>query len=191
MARDRDDDSDRRDDDDSFDRPRGRSDGSRVRSKVSGPAIGLIAVGVISLLMIALGIVQYPGIAAQIEAAKKQVDDDPKMPADQKEMTKKIFDSYGQALAYLPVQWVVAGLASVVVIVGGVKMKNLTSLAWARWASVLAMIPCVSGCCLLGLPIGIWALTVLAAPEVKAAFAGRSGAAGAADEQDDWGDGAR
>ncbi len=33
-----------------------------------------------------------------------------------------------------------------------------------------AMIPCVSPCCLLGLPLGIWALIVLVKPEVKAAF---------------------
>jgi hypothetical protein len=32
------------------------------------------------------------------------------------------------------------------------------------------MIPCISPCCLLGLPIGIWALVVLLKPEVKAAF---------------------
>jgi hypothetical protein len=37
-------------------------------------------------------------------------------------------------------------------------------------ASIIAMIPCVSPCCLLGLPIGIWALVVLMKPEVKSAF---------------------
>ena len=37
-------------------------------------------------------------------------------------------------------------------------------------ASILAMIPCLSPCCLIGLPIGIWALVILMKPEVKAAF---------------------
>lgn len=41
-----------------------------------------------------------------------------------------------------------------------------------RPAAILAMIPCVSPCCLLGLPLGIWALIVLLKPEVKAAFQG-------------------
>jgi hypothetical protein len=38
-------------------------------------------------------------------------------------------------------------------------------------ASILAMIPCfTSCCCLVGLPIGIYALVVLNKPEVKSAF---------------------
>jgi len=37
-------------------------------------------------------------------------------------------------------------------------------------ASIIAMIPCVSPCCCLGLPFGIWALVVLARPAVKSAF---------------------
>lgn len=36
--------------------------------------------------------------------------------------------------------------------------------------SILSMVPCVSPCCLLGLPVGIWALVVLNTPEVKQAF---------------------
>ena len=37
-------------------------------------------------------------------------------------------------------------------------------------ASILAVVPCVSPCCLVGLPIGIWALVVLSKPEVKSQF---------------------
>ena len=37
-------------------------------------------------------------------------------------------------------------------------------------ATIIAMVPCISPCCLVGLPIGIWALVVLMKPEVKAAF---------------------
>ena len=32
------------------------------------------------------------------------------------------------------------------------------------------MVPCISPCCLVGLPIGIWALVVLNKPEVKGSF---------------------
>ena len=32
------------------------------------------------------------------------------------------------------------------------------------------MVPCISPCCLLGLPFGIWALSVLNKPHVQAAF---------------------
>ena len=37
-------------------------------------------------------------------------------------------------------------------------------------AAVVALLPCVSPCCLVGLPIGIWALTTMNKPEVKDAF---------------------
>lgn len=67
----------------------------------------------------------------------------------------------------------VIGLAmSVVVFMGASKMKNAESYGLAMAAAIIAMVPCVSPCCLLGLPLGIWALVVLLKPEVKAAFQG-------------------
>jgi len=50
------------------------------------------------------------------------------------------------------------------------KMKKLENYGLAMTASILAMIPCLSPCCLIGLPIGIWAVVVLSKPEVKSAF---------------------
>lgn len=61
-------------------------------------------------------------------------------------------------------------LAAAVIIYGALKMKDLQSHPLAVAAAVVAMVPCVSPCCLLGLPVGIWALVVLLRPEVKAAF---------------------
>lgn len=57
-----------------------------------------------------------------------------------------------------------------VIIFGGIKMKKLQSYGLALTAAIIAMIPCISPCCILGLPFGIWALIVLMKPEVKAAF---------------------
>ncbi len=65
---------------------------------------------------------------------------------------------------------IVGSLIGIVIALGAVKMKNLQSYGLAMTASILAMIPCVSPCCLLGLPFGIWALVVLGRPEVKSAF---------------------
>jgi len=50
------------------------------------------------------------------------------------------------------------------------KMKNLESWGMAVAASILAMIPCISPCCLLGLPIGIWSCVVLFDDTVKSSF---------------------
>jgi hypothetical protein len=49
-------------------------------------------------------------------------------------------------------------------------MRKLESFGLCMTASILAMIPCLSPCCILGLPFGIWALVVLNKPEVKSAF---------------------
>jgi hypothetical protein len=54
---------------------------------------------------------------------------------------------------------------------GALRMMSLSSRGLAMFGSIVAMLPCVSGCCLVGLPVGIWCLVVLARPEVKAGFA--------------------
>ena len=60
----------------------------------------------------------------------------------------------------------------VVILMGALKMKRLESHGFAMAASILALVPCISPCCIVGLPIGIWSLVVLAKPEVKGAFHG-------------------
>jgi hypothetical protein len=65
----------------------------------------------------------------------------------------------------------IVGLAvSGLIVFGALRMKELRTYPLAMAATVVAMIPCLSPCCLLGLPVGIWALVVLLKPEVKAAF---------------------
>jgi hypothetical protein len=62
------------------------------------------------------------------------------------------------------------------VIFGGMKMRNLESHGMAMAGAICAMIPCIGpGCCTClptGIAAGIFALTVLNKPEVKAAFRG-------------------
>jgi hypothetical protein len=65
---------------------------------------------------------------------------------------------------------VIAIGVAVVILLGALKMKKLESFGLAMTAAILAMIPCLSPCCILGLPFGIWALVVLNKPEVKSAF---------------------
>ncbi len=59
---------------------------------------------------------------------------------------------------------------AIVIYVGAAKMKRLENYGFAMASSILAMVPCVSPCCILGLPFGIWSLVVLTKPDVKAAF---------------------
>jgi hypothetical protein len=58
-----------------------------------------------------------------------------------------------------------------VAIFGGLKMSKLESYTMA-WVGVIACaMPCTC-CCLIGLPVAIWAAIVLMNEEVKAAFVG-------------------
>ena len=61
-------------------------------------------------------------------------------------------------------------LVSAVVFIGAFQMRRLKSYALARAAAIMALIPCLGPCYLLGIPAGIWALVVLAKPEVREAF---------------------
>jgi hypothetical protein len=65
---------------------------------------------------------------------------------------------------------IISLVIGVVIILGGLKMKQLQSYGLAMTSAILAMIPCLSPCCLIGLPIGIWAIVVLNNAEVRAAF---------------------
>ncbi len=65
---------------------------------------------------------------------------------------------------------VLAMICQIVVIVGAVSMLKGQSYASAMAASVISVIPCLSACCVLGIPFGIWALVVLNDPGVKTAF---------------------
>jgi hypothetical protein len=65
---------------------------------------------------------------------------------------------------------VIGVIIGVVILLGALKMQKLQNYNFAMAAAIIAMIPCISPCCLLGLPAGIWALIVLMKPEVKAAF---------------------
>ncbi|MCA9106942.1 MAG: hypothetical protein KDA83_16090 [Planctomycetales bacterium] len=56
------------------------------------------------------------------------------------------------------------------VIYGSLQMMKCKSYGVSMAATIIAMIPCFSPCCLLGLPFGIWAIVVLSKPEVKSAF---------------------
>lgn len=60
-----------------------------------------------------------------------------------------------------------------VILLGGIRMRQVRGYGLALAASICAIIP-LNSCCCLGLPLGIWTLVVLMNPDVKAAFAANS-----------------
>jgi hypothetical protein len=135
--------------------------GGGIRARVSGPATGLLVTGILGIVaQVVVLILNLAGIGAG--AAQVQVNQ-PGAPFDASAMTAI------QGTAAI-VGAIIGSVIGIVIILGANKMKNLQSYGLAMASSILAMIPCVSPCCLLGLPIGIWAVVVLSNAEVKQAF---------------------
>lgn len=153
----------------------GRS--SAAAQKTSLPGIFLIVVGILNLLW--CGYLTFSGFmtrGANINEAMRQIEQDPakKMQAEQiQQMEKmgydpqKIVQAYGTGFMVLGV---VGMILSIITILGGVKMRTLDSYGLAVTGSVVAILPCMSTCCVLGIPFGIWALVVLLSQDVKSAF---------------------
>lgn len=123
--------------------------------QVSGPAIGLLVTGIIGAVfsvaaLISISIGTGLGTLWDYDFAEKYVN------------LYQGAAGMGSSLVGI--------LVAAFIIYAALKMKDLTQYGLAMAASILAMIPCISPCCLVGLPIGIWSLVILTKPEVKAAF---------------------
>jgi hypothetical protein len=122
--------------------------------QVNGPATGLIVVAILGALAQVASLIMNLAGASMLASSR--------MP---KEAWANMFSgTIGVASS------VIGLLMSVVVLLGALKMKKLENYGLAMAATIIAMVPCFSPCCLLGLPIGIWALVILLKPEVKSAF---------------------
>ncbi|MHB1036611.1 MAG: hypothetical protein ACYC35_17965 [Pirellulales bacterium] len=131
--------------------------------RVSGPAIALIVTGGLGIALQLLSLLSnLAGMAVRAPGAMPG-GMPPGMGQEQK-MMLMFSGTIGLVFGLI-------GLAiGAVVIMGALKMKRLENHGFAMAASILAMIPCISPCCLLGLPFGIWALVVLSDAQVKEAF---------------------
>ena len=124
-------------------------------TQVSNPSVGLLVTGVVGGIISLLGLILNAiGTSA--------------IPFVQDSLDKRYMELWegGAGIASSFIGIVVA----VFIIYAALKMKELTQYGLCMAASILAMIPCISPCCIIGLPIGIWCLVVLTKPEVKAAF---------------------
>ena len=53
---------------------------------------------------------------------------------------------------------------------GALQMKRMANFRHAKSAAMIACVPCLGPCCVLGIPFGAWGLTVLKRPEVWKSF---------------------
>jgi hypothetical protein len=142
--------------------------GGDARDRLGGPAIALMVTAILGILAqigsVLLMPVQLKMQEAQMQTAVQQKQITQEQADQQMQITKMFGGTIGVAVS------IVGILIGILIFVGALKMKSAQSYGLAMTSSILAMIPCLSPCCLLGLPFGIWALVVLSNPEVKAAF---------------------
>jgi hypothetical protein len=128
--------------------------GAAGAEMINGPATGLMVVAILG------GVLQVISLIFRLVGVS--VLSNPRMP---NQAWANMFAGTIGTIASL------IGIAvSVLILFGAIKMKKLENYGLAMAASIIAMIPCISPCCLIGLPIGIWAAVVLSKPEVKSAF---------------------
>lgn len=141
----------------------------QAASKVQAPAIGLIITAVIGLLVQSFNLIRALLVGGADPVDLQGAQGMEELTAEQMEMITQIFQGVGFIGIVLAIIGAIVGL---IILFGAVKMLKLESWGMAMTASVLAMIPCISPCCLLGLPIGIWSMVVLLSEDVKSAFRG-------------------
>ncbi len=128
-----------------------------ARNEVNAPAISLIAVSAIAIAFGILGLAMdaFLLLSGAVEALEARNN------GPISEYTQiGIRSTWGSVLL----------VASAFVLFGALKMKALKSYGTAKLAAIVALVPLVGPCCILGIPFGIWALIVLSKPHVRDSF---------------------
>jgi Flp pilus assembly protein protease CpaA len=124
-------------------------------AQVSSPSVGLLVTGVIGGILSLLGLI--------LNAIGTSV-----IPFVEDSLDERYMDLWEGAAGII--SSFIGIVVAAFIIYAALKMKELSQYGLCMAASILAIIPCISPCCIIGLPIGIWCLVVLTRPDVKAAF---------------------
>lgn len=139
---------------------------SAALQKIKAPAIALKVTAILNLVFALWGLVDklftHPDLQ-KINESLQQLHN----PQFEQFMQKMMAISYGP---YGILAAVVSLIMSVLIWMGAARMQSLRSYEFSVTAAILAIIPCLTPCCFLGLPFGIWALVVLTRSEIKSHF---------------------
>lgn len=132
-----------------------------ARQKVNGPAIGLMVTAALGFLGAIWNII------APLTGLNNMQTSNANLPPQ--------FQQFQQMMTQMNgTMGVVTGIIGLVmcflIFYGALQMQKLRNYGLCMAASIVAMIPCLSPCCCIGLPIGIWALVVLSKADVKPFF---------------------
>ena len=127
---------------------------------VSGPATALLVTGILCVILSLIAIVMnVTGAGFQPPPGE--------IPPEMRQFFALLEQMQGPvAIVSSIISLAVSGL----IIFAAQRLRALQSFALVVTAAILAMIPCTSPCCCIGIPVGIWVLVVMYKPEVKSAF---------------------
>jgi hypothetical protein len=156
-----------------------------ARGAVAGPALLLILNGILGLILVGLlsvpfvfnpeGFVDWAeGVVAQQPPSpeKQQAEQDIAQARQQLNDpdARQVIVTRGAVILGIP------AAGNLLAILGAIAMRRLSSYGLSLAGGIVSLIPLGTGCCLTGIPFGIWALVVLSRPEVKAGFLARRNA---------------
>ena len=134
----------------------------QIKDKLKAPGIALIVVGSIGLLLMGA----YMVLTVVMALSGAPGFEPPPQMTDPAERTGFYIGAYG-----VIIMMVLNTLFQIFIILGGLAMVKGKGRGAAFAGSILSVIPCLSSSlCFLGIPFGIWALVVLADPNVKRSF---------------------
>ena len=137
---------------------------AHARQEVNGPAIGLMVTAVLGMVYGGLGILgNAMGVTFNNFNRMNQFN----FPGQNEDVTRIFQMSSGVLGIFFSVLKIALGIF---VLYGALKMKDLQKHGLCVAVSIIALVPCISPCCCVGIPIGIWALIVLNKPEVRGYF---------------------
>lgn len=136
--------------------------GNQARDAVQGPATGLMITGILGAIAVLIG------AAFSLFGMANMPTPQGDMPPEMQRLMDMLQQLQSPAMIAVDsiIKLAVAGL----IIVASVKLRKLESFPLVVTSAILAIVPCTSPCCCVGIPIGIWVLVAIMKPEVKSSF---------------------
>jgi hypothetical protein len=130
---------------------------NHAKEKLLYPAIGLIVVAVINGLLSLLIVVSF-----LVRFSSGQLEPGAGSPAFRA-------GYYSGQLAVLLIALATLAVAPLI-LKGAIDMLRVRNYRMAKAAAVLTIVPVTALCCLIGVPVSIWALVTLKKPEIRTLF---------------------
>lgn len=133
---------------------------------VKAPAVALIVTAILNILLGVWSLIKMLFFSPNLQEFNSELEqlNNPQFQEFMQKMIHMTYGPFGIASSLLGL------LLSVLILIGASKMHSLRSYEFSMTAAILAMIPCLTPCCILGLPFGIWAVIALTRPGVKSQF---------------------